>query len=93
MSEPTKGRIVHYVGSGTVEPLHCAAIVVRVWGHGPDAYVNLQVFRDGNNDANVVMAPGHENDLTFWATSVQRSDDDQNQPRSWHFANECKSGV
>ncbi|MBE3604123.1 hypothetical protein IMX07_10860 [bacterium] len=92
MSEPTKGRIVHFVGHGA-DPVHCAAMVVRVWGTGPDACVNLCVFRDGTNDRNIVMPPGHENDMVFWATSVVRSDEDQAKPYSWHFANECKSGV
>jgi hypothetical protein len=72
MSEPTKGRIVHFVGHGA-DPVHCAAMVVRVWGTGPDACVNLCVFRDGTNDRNIVMPPGHENDMVFWATSVVRS--------------------
>lgn len=36
------------------------AVIVRIWGTGPDAAVNLQVLYDGNG--------------TYWATSRQPGD-------------------
>lgn len=75
---PSIGRVVHYrldVGphAGDCRP----ALIVRVWGEGPDALVNLQVLTDGGNDEDE-YASG-----IVWRTSVHRNTD--NEPGSWHW--------
>jgi len=56
----------YYVGE------EVAAVVVRVWGVGPSAAVNLKVFIDG---------PGPD----IWVTSVMGYQGDRPPVRTWHF--------
>jgi hypothetical protein len=77
--KPTIGRIVHFVQKRSYgqEPLvHLPAIIVAVWS---DTCVNLQVFTDGQNS-------DPENTLPVkWMTSVNLDEDENPQPRSWHW--------
>ena len=78
---PSVGRIVHYRLEAGPHAGDCRpALIVRVWGAGPDALVNLQVFVDGSNDYYENQGP---EPLSLWRTSVHRNTD--NEPGTWHW--------
>lgn len=81
----SEGRIVHVRTAGVS---HCQpAIVVHAWGDGTGA-LNLQVFRDGSNDAEDASAGSHDRSAaTRWATSVAYSEDEDlgGSAQTWHW--------
>lgn len=72
--EPTIGRIVHYVLNPYTGE-HRPAIIVGAYGNN---IVNLQVFTDGDNDADL------SNSGTFWASSVEQSEEFKER-NTWHW--------
>ena len=83
---PSIGRIVHYVTPTLVNGVpfahvgqHRPAIIVHVWGDGPDALLQLQVFADGNGSPYNDGAPN-----VVWATSVIHDEVDK-APGTWHW--------
>ncbi len=71
---PSIGRIVHFVQE---DLKHRPALIVEVWN---PTCVNLQVFLDGTNDAQLGTA---SLGLARWETSVAFSEDPR--PLTWHW--------
>lgn len=81
----TEGRIVHFVMPNGE---HRPAMVVKVWSKEVGR-CNLQVFTDGNNDAQVVVASNFAatsqvKSGLWWQTSIAFDDQDK-APGTWHW--------